>query len=236
MSLCDAHYLRFILRGGTPNLVNGLAQLYAEPDLSITQWTPEKKTFADQNSQYRVLEAIYMRFSQGSADLVCLGDSITQKFPWQDAFYDRRVANRGIGSDTTEGILARLDSVVCLKPKTISLMAGINDLSLGRTVEETAESYQRLIRALQAQLPETKLIVSCVLPVTEKGQIAAADIMALNTKLAEICRDAGVVFLDMFQAFANENNALRPEYALDTVHLTVQGYALWLSYLVGEVQ
>lgn len=141
------------------------------------------------------------------------------------------MANRGIGSDTTEGILARLDSVVMLEPKVISLMAGINDLAQGRTPDEIETTYRTLLEELRLRLPNTNVIVISLLPVTASHSIQAADILAVNERLKALCAEERVLYMDLFSAFADENGHLLPEYALDYVHLTPQGYAIWLSYL-----
>lgn len=125
-----------------------------------------------------------------------------------------------------------MDSVVKLEPKVISLMAGVNDLAAGRAPDEIGATYRILIDKLREQLPDTKMIVSSVLPVTSEHSIQPEDILALNRCLDALCKEKGIFYLDMFSDFADENNHLKSDYALDTVHLTSQGYALWLSYLV----
>lgn len=176
-----------------------------------------------------------MNFQPGTVDLVCLGDSITQKFEWQDAFPNWRVANRGIGSDTTAGITARLDSVKALNPTAISLMAGSNDLG-SRTPEEAAASYAALLDALARELPECTVIVSGVLPVREDHPLDNQKVRTLNEALTRLCQERGLCFLDLYGEFAGEDGNLRPEYALDMVHLSVEGYRVWLSYLVPALE
>ena len=168
---------------------------------------------------------------QPTVDLVCLGDSITQKFEWSDAFPGIQVANRGISSDTTLGMLSRVDSVVALSPRYISLMAGINDL-LSCTPEETIVNYRTLLTALRQHLPNTQIIVTSVLPVSKSHSIPAENIIALNGMLKQLCEEFGITYLDLFEEFADEIHNLKPEYAIDLVHLSPQGYALWLSYLI----
>ena len=177
-----------------------------------------------------------MAFAPEQVDLCCLGDSITQKFEWQDAFPGLKVANRGIGSDTTQGIIARLDSVERIHPKVISLMAGINDLSLGRTPEEIVQSYEELLHELRQRLPGATIVVSSVLPVAQSHTIEPQDIRSLNALLRALCEKENLVFLDMFDAYADENGYPRPEYNADGVHLTAQGYSVWLSYLSKELR
>ncbi len=43
-------------------------------------------------------------------------------------FENNSVVNQGIGSDTTEGLVHRVDSIIRRNPKMIFLNIGINDL------------------------------------------------------------------------------------------------------------
>ena len=56
-----------------------------------------------------------------------LGDSITEGGLWDAWFQELPALNRGIGGDTTEDILARLDSAID-QPTAVSLLIGTNDL------------------------------------------------------------------------------------------------------------
>ena len=210
--------------------------LYAQPDLSETQWPEGKIPFMESNPQYAEREARFMRFSGESADLCCLGDSITQLFEWQDAFPGLRVVNRGIGSDTTAGILARLDSVAATNPKVVSIMAGSNDTAQeGWTPEGVGENFTAILEALHTRLPDTTVIVSSMLPTSAAHPLRSEDIGAINQELKARCGELNVVYLDLFQLFADEEGNLRPEYNRDGIHLTPAGYALWLSHLAPAV-
>lgn len=171
-----------------------------------------------------------MAFQPGGVDLVCLGDSITSKFEWQDVFPHWRTANRGIGRDTSERILSRLDSITPLNPKAISLMVGINDL-VWYSPEEATGFYASLLDALSQELPDTTVIVNSVLPVAEAHSIDNENVRTLNDAIEALCRERGLRYLDIYDAFAGENGCLKPEYDMDTVHLTPEGYRVWLSYL-----
>lgn len=203
--------------------------MYAEPDLSEPAWSAEKEPFRS-NGWYNEREALFMRFSSGPVDLCCLGDSITQKFEWQDALPGLRAANRGIGSDTTEGIRARLDSVKLLQPSMISLMAGINDL-VQRGPEEVTASYALLLDALAKELPDATVIVNSVLPVSDSHPIDNQNVRALNAAIEALCQERGLRYLDLYDGFAGEDGCLKNSLTTDGVHLTPAGYALWLSKL-----
>lgn len=195
-----------------------------------------KIPFMESNPQYAEREARFMRFSGESADLCCLGDSITQLFEWQDAFPGLRVVNRGIGSDTTAGILSRLDSVAATNPKVVSIMAGTNDMvQEGWTLEGEAENFSAILEDLRARLPNAAIIVSSMLPTSASHPLRPEDILAVNRELEARCGELNVVYLDLFQLFADEEGNLRPEYDRDGIHLTPAGYELWLSRLAPEV-
>lgn len=172
-------------------------------------------------------------------DLCCLGDSITQKIEWQDVFPAINVCNRGIGSDTTEGLLARLDSVAKTNPKTISLMIGINDISQGRTIDEIENTYSKLLDTLHILLPNTRLIANSVLPVAAGCKTASnKTIMRLNKSIEKLCKEKDICFIDMYDSFVDEEGNLRHEYAIDDVHLSLSGFLIWIDHLravLGEV-
>ena len=78
------------------------------------------------------------RVQQDQHALVFLGDSITDC--WGDdlggSFPGVKVANRGIGGDTTRGVLIRLqEDVLSLHPAGVVLLIGTNDLADGAAPE-----------------------------------------------------------------------------------------------------
>ena len=62
--------------------------------------------------------------------IVFIGDSITDLCPLDDYYSDLQLAtyNRGIGGDTTAGVLKRLDvSALQINPSKVVLLIGAND-------------------------------------------------------------------------------------------------------------
>ena len=79
----------------------------------------------ERNKEYRI--SIFEEFSP-EVDIVFAGDSITQAGEWTDFFPNLKIANRGVGSDTTHDLLRRLDSIISVNPKNVFVMIGINDI------------------------------------------------------------------------------------------------------------
>ena len=84
-------------------------------------------------------------------------------------------------------------------------------------------------------LPDVEIIVNSVLPVTVYNGVNSEDIQALNLLLKDLCKEREIPYLDMFWSFADESGNLLPGYAIDSVHLSPDGFALWLSYLEPAV-
>ena len=212
--------------------------MYTEEAADQVILSDEKEVYAAQNPWYDERERLFSWAAlqaNRTVDVVFLGDSITQKIEWADFFPGLTVANRGIGSDTTRGVLARLDSVIALKPSVVSCMLGINDIAQRYTTEEIVQSYQKIFTQLRKELPEVQIVVNSVLPVTKDHMIQNESVIALNQALSSLCEEENVTYLDVYYRFIDEEGDLRPEYALDTVHLTVQGYAKWFEALVPVI-
>ncbi len=160
--------------------------------------------------------------------IVFLGDSLTFRTEWSELFPGKNVINRGIGSDTTEGVLDRLDSVIAAQPKQIFLLIGVNDLK-SRSVSATIQNYSKIISRIQSESPKTEIFVQSLLPVNNKkyGKILSNDkIRKMNTELRSLAENTGVQYIDLYSTFA-ENDQLPEKYTVDGIHLTGKGYIHW---------
>jgi lysophospholipase L1-like esterase len=84
--------------------------------------------------------------------VVLLGDSITAGTDWNALLPSFDVANRGISSDTTDGVLGRIDKIVAMHPRCVALMIGINDLLSvkPKSVQQISENYTAIVDRLSA--------------------------------------------------------------------------------------
>lgn len=161
-----------------------------------------------------------------AANVVFLGDSITEAGNWPEWFPRYPVLNRGISGDTLEGVRARLATAIH-RPAAISLLIGTNDLNgQGRTakVAGIAAQFADLVAEIRALAPGAPLIVNSVMPRTRRW---ARRIHELNSRYAEIAGDS---YLDLWPALA-DGNALRKSCTGDGLHLNAQGYRAWVEVL-----
>ena len=158
-------------------------------------------------------------------DIVFLGDSITEGGPWEELFPDLRVRNRGVGGDTSEGVLARLEQVSRATPAKVFLLIGTNDLFRGDSEDEIVANITEILDRLKQETPDTEVYLQSVLP---RAPSFRATIEALNARLAEVALEHGSAWVDLYPAFLDpETGGIRAELSNDELHLLGPGYALW---------
>lgn len=174
--------------------------------------------------------------------IVFVGDSITQDYPLTDFFPNKLVYNRGIGGDTTVGLLKRLnESAIDLIPKQIVLLIGTNDFGvLNEKPFAVSERIREIILELKKALPATDIVLLSVYPVNNTldafsvGSRKIEDIMELNRLISTI---PDVTYIDLYSKLCDESNRLNPKLTIEGLHINAEGYRLitntLLPYLKG---
>ena len=166
-------------------------------------------------------------------EIVFLGNRITDGAEWYELLGNKRIRNRGISADVTEGILLRLEAITKLKPAKIFIMIGVNDLSRNMTINEITANYTAILERIRAETPKTKVYVQSVLPVNPATGMALNHtnktdlIMELNARLKDLASEFGHTYIDLFSVMADANNHLPRKYSIDGLHLTYEAYRVW---------
>lgn len=177
-----------------------------------------------------ILEALPRR--EGGTVLV--GDSLTDRGEWAEMFGDASLRNRGVAGDTTRDILARLPSIVALRPARVLLLAGVNDLGAGEPVAAIAGRYGAILAALREGVPGARIHCQSVLPVREglaPKPITNRLIEELNTAIAREAAARGCAYVDVRSALLDEGGQLAAAFTLDGLHLTGKGYTAWAGVI-----
>jgi lysophospholipase L1-like esterase len=183
--------------------------------------------------QARLVSA-FEGFPLAPDDVVFLGDSITEGGPWEELFPGVRTRNRGIGGDTTDGVLRRLEQVTRAQPAKVFLLIGTNDLYRGTSEDEIVANLEEILEKLKQESPDTEVYLESVLP---RAADYRARIEALNARLAEVAGEQGTAWVDLYPSFLDpESGAIRPELSNDELHLLGPGYALWKEQIEGLVR
>jgi len=156
----------------------------------------------------------------GEVDVAFIGDSLTDGYDLKTYYPDMTVINRGIGGDTTHGVLARLDtSVIEPAPRVVVMMIGTNNLG------DMFTDYEDILAELKSELPDTHVVLLSIPPasgeyVERNGQIAIN-----NVKIKSLAEKYDYAYVDVFTPlFDFERDELRAEYTTDGIHFTPLGY------------
>jgi len=169
------------------------------------------------------------------SEICFLGDSITDGCNWTELIQNLKVTNRGIGGDTAQGVLDRIDEVTAGKPAKIFLMIGTNDMAWGgKTVSETRDKIGEIIDTVKQQSPSTTIYLQSVLPVID-GMVKLYEnknINPLDEELAKLAAEKKVTWINLAPLFKDENGQLKKEFTEDGLHLNGKAYTVWY----GEIK
>jgi lysophospholipase L1-like esterase len=171
------------------------------------------------------------RTAEDQGAIVFFGDSITQG--WGDNFGGRfgglKLANRGIGGDTTRGMLVRLaEDVIALHPRAVVMLMGTNDLEEGATPETIAGNVKLIVAELNKHDPQMPIVLCAVMPSSASKSRPAEKIRELNRLLAEaVYGNPQVTLVDTWTLFANAEGDAKLEEFPDLLHPNARGYRKW---------
>jgi lysophospholipase L1-like esterase len=189
-------------------------------------WADFPKIWAQRHAEWEKTR------NQEHASVVFYGDSITQGWTTLARdFPSLRVANRGIGGDTTRGLLYRLDyDVLGLEPEAVVLLIGTNDIGLGANPADVADNIDALLASIRKFNPRTPVVVCKVMPSSETKQRPAEKIEKLNDLISSVAaRYPGCVVCDTWSIYADDHGDSKVAEFPDRLHPNAEGYAKWAA-------
>jgi len=165
------------------------------------------------------------------ADIVMLGDSMTEFAEWNELLDRDDIVNRGISGDITEGMLKRLDTVFKVKPKICFFMGGINDIIRRVSYERIRENIFSVMKELQTKgiKPVIFLVIFTGRQFDESARINSLA-NQLNSDLKRYAKSNSIEYIDLNPILCQEG-FLKSEYTYDGLHLNAEGYKIWSSSL-----
>lgn len=158
------------------------------------------------------------------ADVVMIGNSITQSGHWQDMFPEAGIANRGISGDGTGDILRRMDTILSVKAKKAFIMIGINDFYRGKSLDDVFKDYTKIINELQDN--NIQVYIQSTLECSNCGD-NLEKVRLLNQRLEQLALEGKLTFININDGLTSKDDGLLPEYTSDGIHLTGSGYIKW---------
>lgn len=192
------------------------------------------------NTYYEQKVSMFRLLPDTKDEVIFLGNSITDIGEWAEIWNNIHVKNRGISSDNTFGVLARLDEVLSSKPAKLFIMIGINDIAKNIPDTVILKNYQKIINRVTKESPATRLFVQSILPVNKaftdfkNHQNKDEHIVWVNDQLQTYCNEKGIRFVNLYPHFLDDNNQLSKQYTNDGLHLNGAGFLNWKSILKQE--
>lgn len=187
-------------------------------------------------------------------DAVFIGDSMIQMWELSAYFakYSLRILNRGIGGDRTASLLHRFRAdAVQLKPKTVVILAGINDTwdlefdhwkqESGREPDDILQdalgNMEQILRIASKETFQT--ILCSILPTcmewTNREQERKRYVQEYNKGLKRLAEIYGADFADFYPEFVEKDGCtLKREWSLEGLHPNVLGYDKMAEILERE--
>lgn len=188
--------------------------------------------YKDENAQITALPFEEKR-------IVFFGDSITAGWTSNEPefFSSKKHINRGINGQTTSQMVLRFrPDVIELKPETVIILAGTNDIA-GNTGSISLETILgNLISMCElARANDIKPILCSILPAFDypwrRGMHPAEKIETLNRMIYQYASANNIVYIDYYSAMADEQKGLKLIYSEDGVHPNKEGYQIMKSIL-----
>lgn len=184
------------------------------------------------------------RAKESNADLIFIGDSITQgwelpgnKDVW-DKFYGKRIAlNLGISGDRTQHVLWRLEhgNIDGISPKLAVVMIGTNNSSRSKP-EEIPDGVKAVVDCLRAKLPQTKILLLAIFPRGENNDNQWRQVNAqVNKAIAKFADEKTVFFRDINSFLLQPDGTLSKEIMPDLLHPGPKGYQIWAEAIESTV-
>lgn len=190
--------------------------------------------------------------AEGKAELVFIGDSITQgweggdaKKIWEAKFASHQAVNLGISGDRTEHVLWRLanGNLGALKPKVAVIMIGTNNTGHRQpgvyecSAAQTAEGITMIVKTLREKWPETKILLLGIFPRGEKPEDAMRiQNVETNKIIAKLDDGKMVNYLDIGAKFIGADGTLPKDIMPDFLHLNGKGYQIWADAIEPKLK
>lgn len=206
--------------------------------LDALAWTPLPLTGNDHWVQRDTANCLDLLVGKPSK-VVFLGDSITELLQdgagqplWSRFFEPLGALDFGIGGITTSQVLWQIErgEVAYAAPRVVVLMIGTNNLSYGQSPEAVATGIATIVRALQAQLPRTRILLVGILPRGAGASNPARDQIArTNALIAPLADGNRVTYIDIGHAFLSPDGSLSTFIMVDGVHPSLWGYQIYTA-------
>ncbi len=175
--------------------------------------------------------------------VVFMGDSITEFWSTYDTtfFSSNNFINRGISGQTTSQMLLRFrQDVINLKPSTVVILAGINDIAENTGPISTELIMENIISMTElAKANDIKVVLCSVLPANKfdwnKKLKPAEKVTELNHFIKKYTLEKSIPLVDYYTVMVDDAFGLQKKYGDDGVHPNAEGYQIMKQIILKSI-
>lgn len=201
------------------------------------------EVFQDRRRDYLDIRNEYYKSEEMKCDLVMMGDSITEGFNFPFAGVTNiKVINSGVSGDRLRNIHYRIyKDGINLKPSSIMLMAGINDLlseapytttNYKTNIEELFDEYSKVVEMIADN--EINPICCGMIKINQfehNHMFKNQQIEYFNNLVEELATQNKYQYIDFNEVLADEYGGINTTYFSDGLHPNEKGYFEMFKYL-----
>ena len=210
-------------------LRNKLNETVPETTIPVPRVGPWLKRHNNQKEQMKAKDP----------QIIFVGDSITQSWEsegeniWKEQIAPVQSVNLGIAGDRTQHSIWRIQNIAWEEttPKIAVVMIGTNNIGYDSGLDIQA-GIRSLIHHIHEKSSETKIILYGIFPRgKESSDEKRIQIMDINLELSKYKWPDYVIFEDISDVFTDANGRIGEHIMYDGVHLTEEGYRMWMKSL-----
>tara|TARA_B100001057_G_C22698813_1_gene890819 strand:+ start:266 stop:997 length:732 start_codon:yes stop_codon:yes gene_type:complete len=221
-------------------------QLIISQEKNIFEYLPDNKEYLiyhddwGKNNYNKLLNQFNLN-PLNDSEIIFLGNSLTAEGKnWSNRLNNSLIRNRGIGGDTTDGIIARSGEIIDSNPIAVFLLIGINDL-YNNTVDTPSADYIanniiNIAKKIKTGSSNTKVFIQTLLPISKKKsrkyyKLYNQRIRSINKFIIENQQKELYSVINLYPLFVNKKEQLKNNLTYDGLHLNEQGYEVWSSLI-----
>ena len=209
----------------------GLAVIYAQDkpvNKTVNPWEETIRTFEDWDRKN----------SFPSDAVLFVGSSSIRLWPTRECFAGLEVINRGFGGSKIYEVNYFANRIVLpYKPKLIVFYAGDNDIAGGMSAQQVFEDYQKFVKIVHNELPDTRIIFISIKPCRSRWSFWPAMDEANNMIRKFSDKNLRLFYFDGAAPLLDNNGEPKDELFLeDKLHLNSKGYDIWTKLLCPTIE
>ena len=122
------------------------------------------------------------------------------------------------------------------QPGKMYITLGTNAL-MAMDPAEFIESYYQLVAKIRQTSPNTTIYITTIPPTSsayaaKEERLSKERIQQANDLIAKMCREENLTLINLYDVVMGADGYLNEEINSDGIHMTPEGYKMWLNYLI----